>query len=140
VYRFYLKNTPRINNWDLVDVSAPNIVGTYCVANGTQPLYRLAKSKRLWERRISIVATLANIRAGNYKPTSDIAALLLHDREDLIHKASGWMLREMGKRDTQVLLTFLNTHAGHMPRTMLRYSIERLPLSIQKKYRAKKLT
>ncbi len=140
VYEFYLRNTHRINNWDLVDVSAPRIVGAQCVASSTQPLYKLAVSKSLWERRIAMVATLACIRAGIYKPTHDIAVLLLSDKEDLMHKACGWMLREMGKRNEKALRAFLDTYASRMPRTMLRYSIERLSQPLKKKYMAIKLT
>ncbi|HKS23067.1 MAG TPA: DNA alkylation repair protein [Thermoanaerobaculia bacterium] len=127
VYRLYLANTDRINNWDLVDASAPHIVGAHLETRSRKPLYRLARSKSLWERRIAIVATQHFIRLNDFDDTLAIARLLLDDEHDLIHKATGWMLREAGKRDERVLRAFLEEHAAAMPRTMLRYAIERLP-------------
>lgn len=127
IYDLYLANTGRINNWDLVDISAPQIVGGYLEKRSRKPLFRLAKSSSLWERRISIVATHWFIRHGDYADTLRIAEKLLGDKEDLIHKAVGWMLREIGKRDVAVLEEFLGEHCGVMPRTMLRYAIERFP-------------
>lgn len=127
IYRLYLARTERINNWDLVDVSAANIVGAHLAERSRKPLYRLAKSKSLWERRIAIVATLHFIRRNEFDDTFAIARLLLGDRHDLIHKACGWMLREAGKRDERALRAFLEENAAQMPRTMLRYAIERLP-------------
>jgi len=126
IYRLYLARTDRINNWDLVDVSAANIVGAHLAERSRKPLLRLAKSKSLWERRIAIVATLHFIRRNEFDDTLAIARLLLADTHDLIHKACGWMLRETGKRDERVLRAFLDEHAARMPRTMLRYAIERL--------------
>ena len=125
VYDLYLKKTRYINNWDLVDLSAPKIVGQHLLTRDRKVLYRLAKSRNLWERRIAIVSTFTFIRNGDYKDTLKLARLLLHDRHDLIHKAAGWMLREIGKRDQKILETFLKQHAKVMPRTMLRYAIER---------------
>jgi 3-methyladenine DNA glycosylase AlkD len=127
VYRAYLANARHVNNWDLVDVSAPNIAGEHLLKRSRHPLRRLARSRLLWERRIAIVATLRLIRANDFSETMAIARQLLGDAEDLIHKATGWMLREVGKRDVATLESFLNEHAARMPRTMLRYAIERLP-------------
>jgi 3-methyladenine DNA glycosylase AlkD len=126
----YLSLLPYINNWDLVDVSAPYILGNYAVQSSSmqQKLIRLAHSSSLWERRIAIVATYGCIRAGDDSLTYRIAALLLADEQDLIHKAVGWMLREAGKRvDVLREKKFLSDHAYHMPRTMLRYAIELFP-------------
>ena len=127
IYRFYLEHTARINNWDLVDLSAPQIVGGYLADRSRRPLYRLVRSKSLWERRIAVLATFTFIRNRDFADALALAAALLRDREDLIHKAVGWMLREIGKRDVVVLETFLARHAATMPRTMLRYAIERFP-------------
>jgi len=130
VYRAYMQNTRHINNWDLVDLSAPNIVGQYLLetkASGSV-LVKMAASKNIWRRRIAILATFAFIRAGRHVPTFNIARLLLGDTHDLIHKAVGWMLREVGKRVGQdVEEEFLKKHYKHMPRTMLRYAVERFP-------------
>ncbi len=125
IFKFYLKNTSRINNWDLVDLSAPNIVGEWLLKKDKKILYKLARSKNLWEKRISIVSTLAFIRTKQLHDTLKISEILINDNHDLIHKAVGWMLRETGKRDEIVLRNFLNKHATKMPRTMLRYSIEK---------------
>lgn len=127
IYDIYLANTGHINNWDLVDISAPQIVGDYLEDRSRKPLDRLAKSASIWERRISIVATHWFIRHGDFADTLRIAEKLLTDKEDLIHKAVGWMLREVGKRNVAVLEAFLGEHCRVMPRTMLRYAIERLP-------------
>lgn len=127
IYRFYLGHTKRINNWDLVDLSAPSIVGGWLWGRDRRILDRLARSKSLWERRIAIVSTARFIREGDLAPTLRLAAALLRDPHDLIHKAAGWMLREAGKRDLPALERFLARHAATMPRTMLRYAIERLP-------------
>ena len=126
VYRIYLANTDRINNWDLVDLSAPGIVGAHLEKRPRKPLDTLAKSKSLWERRIAIVATYHFIRRDEFDDTLRIATMLLGDSHDLIHKAVGWMLREVGKRDERVLEGFLEKHALEMPRTALRYAIERM--------------
>jgi len=118
----------RVNNWDLVDVSAPTIGHYLAESNNPMPILRkLSKSKDLWERRIAMIFTFAFLRAGELEPTYEIAERLLKDDHDLIHKAVGWMLREMGKRDPSLLRTFLAEHSKVMPRTMLRYSIEKLP-------------
>jgi 3-methyladenine DNA glycosylase AlkD len=127
IYDVYLANTRYVNNWDLVDLSAPQIVGAYLADKGRAPLTRLARSSWLWDRRISILATFHFIRLGEFADTLAIAQRLLTDREDLIHKAVGWMLREVGKRDAAALEDFLGRHCRAMPRTMLRYAIERFP-------------
>ena len=127
IYDLYLANTRYINNWDLVDCSARDIVGGYLADKDRSPLDGLARSESLWERRISIIATFHFIRSGVFEDTLRIARTLLGDREDLIHKAVGWMLREVGKRDQEVLEGFLRRHHSTMPRTMLRYAIERFP-------------
>lgn len=137
VYRMYLANTDRINNWDLVDLSAPNIVGAHLVTRSRAPLDKLAKSKNLWERRIAIVATYWFIRLHQFDDTLRISTALLGDTQDLIHKAVGWMLREVGKRDESVLERFLDEHATTMPRTALRYSIERMTPERRKHYMAR---
>lgn len=133
-FDFYLRNTKSINNWDLVDCSAPQIVGGFLMNQPRPQLGELAKSKSLWERRIAIVSTLHFIRQGDLGDTLSISETLLHDTEDLIHKASGWMLREVGKRDQSVLEAFLDQHAATMPRTMLRYAIERLSPDLRRQY------
>ncbi len=127
IFELYLKNTNQINNWDLVDTTAPHIVGAFLLDRGRKPLYRLARSARLWERRIAIMATLEFIRHDQFDDTLAIAEILLRDKEDLIHKAVGWMLREVGKRDPATAVAFLDRHYRSMPRTMLRYAIERFP-------------
>lgn len=128
IFQLYLKNYKFINNWDLVDLSAPNIVGAYLRDKPKDILYKLAKSKNLWQKRIAIIATFDFIYHNRAEETIKIAKILLHDKHDLIHKAVGWMLREVGKRvDEKVLLKFLDEHYKIMPRTMLRYAIERLP-------------
>ena len=130
IFDFYMVQVlkGRVNNWDLVDVSAPTI-GQYLVeSNNSMPILRkLSKSKDFWERRIAMIFTFAFLRAGELEPTYEIAERLLKDEHDLIHKAVGWMLREMGKRDPSLLRAFLTDHSKAMPRTMLRYSIEKLP-------------
>jgi 3-methyladenine DNA glycosylase AlkD len=127
VYKLYLAHTRYINNWDLVDASAREIVGGYLADKSRKPLDRLAGSKSLWERRISIIATHYFIRQDDLGDTLRIAERLLSDREDLIHKAVGWMLREVGKRHEPTLQVFLTRHGRTMPRTALRYAIERFP-------------
>ena len=126
IYDLYLAGTHHINNWDLVDASAPYIVGSHLADRERAPLYLLAQSDSLWERRIAIVATFHFIRNGESRDTLEIGESLLADREDLIHKATGWMLREVGKRDLAILEGFLLRHYKVMPRTMLRYAIERV--------------
>lgn len=127
VYRAYLANTHRINNWDLVDGSAAQIVGAHLFERDRKPLTKMAKSKSLWERRIAIIATFYFIRRNQFDDTLAIADILLNDKEDLMHKAVGWMLREVGKRDLKTEEDFLLPRYQKMPRTMLRYAIERFP-------------
>ncbi len=134
IYRLYLKHTRHINNWDLVDSSAPYIVGAHLYGNDTAILYQLASSKSLWERRIAILATFWFIREGEYQDALNIGELMLQDPHDLIHKATGWMLREIGKRDKAAATAFLKAHQRSMPRTMLRYAIERYSPAERKKY------
>jgi 3-methyladenine DNA glycosylase AlkD len=136
VFDQYLASTSRINNWDLVDVSAPQIVGGYLADRNRRLLRKLAKSTILWERRIAILATQHFIRQGDFGDTLAIAEMLLADKHDLIHKATGWMLREVGKRDEAVLCGFLNQFGDSMPRTMLRYAIERLSEAERRRYMA----
>ena len=130
-YQAYLANTAWINNWDLVDLSAPPVVGAYLADKSRAQLYQLVRSPSLWERRIAMVATLHFIRRGDFDDTLLLAERLLHDREDLMHKATGWMLREVGKRDQERLESFLQQHCQAMPRTMLRYAIERFPETLR---------
>lgn len=131
VYKFYLKNTRRVNNWDLVDLSADKIVGAYLFARRhvatPSILFKLAKSENLWERRISMIASYYFIKNNKFEEALKIAKKLLQDKHDLIQKAVGWMLREVGKRDLQTEIGFLNKYYKKMPRTMLRYSIEKFP-------------
>lgn len=127
IYELYLAHTAWINNWDLVDVTAPRVVGAYLLDRNKAPLYRLARSDDLWERRIAIISTFTFIKKDRFEPTLKIARHLLGDDHDLIHKAVGWMLREVGKRDVAAMEAFLIPVYSRMPRTMLRYAIERLP-------------
>lgn len=134
IYQHYLANTHHINNWDLVDCSADKIVGVWLRQRSRKPLYRLARSTSLWERRIAIMATFHLIRQHDFEDALAICELLLNDEKDLIHKAAGWMLREIGKRDTAVEMAFLDVHYAVMPRTMLRYAIERSPEADRRAY------
>ena len=127
IYNLYLNNTEYINNWDLVDLSAGKIIGSYLFDRSREPLYLLAKSKYIWERRIAIISTSYFISKNDFEDTLNIAEVLLQDKEDLIQKAVGWMLREVGKRDLETEKRFLKIHYKLMPRTMLRYAIERFP-------------
>ena len=134
IYDFYLQNISHVNNWNLVDCSAHLVIGAHLWDKERNLLYRLASSKVMWERRIAIVATWYFIRKGDLDWTFKIAKILLQDRHDLIHKAAGWMLREAGKRKEAALLSFLDQHTETMPRTMLRYAIEKLSDSQRKNY------
>lgn len=134
IHRAYLANTRYINNWDLVDISAGEIVGYHVSKEGTRRIERLAKSKLLWERRIAMIATSYTTAEHNFAPALLVAERLLGDDHDLMHKAVGWMLREVGKRDVEVLRAFLTTHAASMPRTALRYAIERFPEPERKRW------
>lgn len=134
IYKLYLDNTLYINNWDLIDGSAEHIVGDFLLEKDKRPLYRLARSRVLWERRIAIMATFNYIKRGRFEETIKIARMLITDIEDLIHKAVGWMLREVGKRDLPVEEDFLKTHYQNMPRTMLRYAIEKFPEPKRQRY------
>lgn len=131
---FYWQHRAGINNWDLVDSSAEHVLGPYYFKRSRAPLFKMARSKRLWDRRYAVLATFHFIRQGDFQDTLRLAELLMEDRHDLIHKACGWMLREVGKRDVSVLRKFLQSHAARMPRTMLRYSIERLPPAERRKF------
>jgi 3-methyladenine DNA glycosylase AlkD len=136
IVKFYLEHIKQVNNWDLVDLSAPSILGAHLVDRDDRRrlLYRLAGSENVWERRIAIVATHHFIRNGDFSDTLKIAEMLLQDRHDLIHKAVGWMLREVGKRDAAAEEEFLEKHCSVMPRTMLRYAIERLSERKRRRY------
>ena len=134
IFNLYLKNTKHINNWDIVDSSAPQIVGAFVQNEDRRILYNLARSKNLWERRISIIATYHLIKQNDFEDALEISKILLTDEEDLIHKAIGWMLREIGNRDIAVEERFLKKHYKKMPRTMLRYAIEKFPEDRRKSY------
>ena len=134
IFNFYLKNTKYVNNWDLVDLTAPNIVGDFLFEEKRKILYDLAESKSLWEKRISIIATFYFIKQEDLKDTLRISRILLSDKHDLIHKAMGWMLREVGKKDQKVLENFLKKYYNQLPRTTLRYAIERFEEKKRKRY------
>lgn len=137
VVDLYLREIQWVNNWDLVDVSAPTILGGWLLTRPRGLLNRLGRSPSLWERRIAVLATFALIRAGQYADTLRLCGRLLNDREDLMHKACGWMLREIGKRDRATLLEFLEAHVAVMPRTTLRYAIEHLSPAERKRWLAR---
>ena len=134
IFHFYLKNARRINNWDLVDVSAPNIVGDFSVRESNEMIRHLAKSDNLWEKRIAMISTFAYIKKGSLGETLAVADILLKDEHDLIHKAVGWALREVGKKNPEILEIFLKTRYKEMPRTMLRYSIEKFDNNKRQRY------
>ncbi|CAL7959237.1 DNA alkylation repair enzyme [Gammaproteobacteria bacterium] len=134
IYNFYFANVTGINNWDLVDLSAPYIVGLYLLDKDKKFLHKLITAKNLWKRRIAIVTTWQFIRNNDFKETLALAEKTLLDKEDLIHKATGWMLREVGKRDFATLDNFLRKHYQNMPRTMLRYAIEKYPEKLRLAY------
>jgi 3-methyladenine DNA glycosylase AlkD len=136
LYSYYMKNAERMNNWDLVDLSAPRIVGEHLFDRDRSILYKMAVSKNLWKRRIAVIATHGFIRRGDLEDTFRLADKLLNDEHDLMHKAVGWMLREAGKKNTQALEKYLKDRYAKMPRTMLRYAIEKFPESKRKKYLA----
>ena len=137
IFAFYLARTDRINNWDLVDASAPGIVGRHLPpGRGRRVLGRLAQSPRLWERRIAMVATLEHLRRGDLSNTFWLAERLREDPEDLMHKAAGWMLREAGKRDADALRKFLARRAPRLPRTLLRYAIEKFAPAERRAWRS----
>jgi 3-methyladenine DNA glycosylase AlkD len=138
IFNFYLKNTEYINNWDLVDLSAPKIVGDYLYKKDRSILFKLAKSNNLWERRIAILSTFTFIRHNDFEDALSISEQLLHDEHDLIHKAVGWMLREIGKRDQEIEERFLSKYCMQMPRTMLRYAIEKFDENKRKYYLTQK--
>jgi 3-methyladenine DNA glycosylase AlkD len=139
IYSLYLANTRYINSWDLVDLTAQHIVGAHLFGKRSSVLAKLSLSKCLWERRIAILSTYYFIRQGNSAETLRIAELLLHDSHDLIHKAVGWMLREVGKRcSMEIECRFLEAHAAEMPRTTLRYAIERFPENLKSRYMKKR--
>ncbi|MGB7560726.1 MAG: DNA alkylation repair protein, partial [Candidatus Acidiferrales bacterium] len=139
IFRFYMRNRKFIHEWDGVDDSAPYIVGPYLLKRDKTPIYELARSESLWDRRIAMVSTWWFIRQGQVRDSLRIARLLLKDEEDLIHKAAGWMLREVGKRNLQALEQFLKRHHRKMPRTMLRYAIERFAPAKRRAYLAGKI-
>jgi len=137
IFTFYLKNLARINNWDLVDLSAPNIVGAHLLDKDPALLFTLAESDHLWTRRVAVLASFTFVRAGRFDVTLSLAERLLVEKKDphgLMHKAVGWMLRETGKRDRRVLEEFLDRHAPELPRTALRYAIERFSEADRRRY------
>ncbi|MDH3692136.1 MAG: DNA alkylation repair protein [Gammaproteobacteria bacterium] len=134
IYKLYLTNTAHINNWDLVDSSADRIVGAHLVSKDKKPIYRLARSENLWERRIAIMSTFHLIKIGVFDDALEISSILRDDEEDLIHRAVGWMLREIGNRDLTIEKIFLKKHYKKMPRTMLRYAIEKFSETDRKMY------
>ena len=134
IFRFYVKNLSAVNNWDLVDLSCRDIIGEHLISRPREILYKLAASRNIWKRRIAVVSTWAFIRKNDFKDTTRLAEILFNDKQDLIHKAVGWMLREVGKKDERVLRKFLDENASKMPRITLRCAVERLPEKDRKKY------
>ena len=138
IVSFYTDNLKQINNWDLVDLSAPSILGAHLIDKDKDIIYKLSRSENVWERRIAIVATYYFIRKNKFNDTFRICQMLLHDNHDLVHKAAGWMLREVGKRNITLADAFLKKHYAAMPRTMLRYAIERFPEAKKRGYMKKR--
>lgn len=138
IFKFFIKNIQYVNNWDLVDTSVSSIIGAYLFDKDRSLLFRYSKSKNLWKRRISIISTFYFIKNDDFNDSLSIMDQLLNDKEDLIHKACGWMLREIGKRDLKVMIKYLDKNARKMPRTMLRYAIEKLPEKKRRFYLDKK--
>lgn len=138
IVEFYCNHLDQVNNWNLVDLSAHYILGDYLIDQDRSKLYTLSQSKNLWHRRIAVLSTFAFIRKNDFKDILALSCQLKYDPEDLMHKAIGWMLREVGKQDVSVLKAYLDEHAQDMPRTMLRYAIEKLSKDLQKHYRDKK--
>lgn len=136
VYSFYMSGTKGINNWDLVDLTAYNIAGSFLYDKSRKPLFDFARSGNLWKERIAIISTMYFVKRGDFKDTLALAELFLTHKHDLMHKAAGWLLREVGKKDIAVLYGFLDKYAARMPRTMLRYSLEKLPEQKRKYYMA----
>ncbi len=135
IFDFYIKNAKKVNNWDLVDLSAPTIIGDFLLQKQNRKiLIKLAKSNNLWEKRIAIVSTFTFIKNGQFDDTIKISKILLDDSHDLIHKAVGWMLREVGKRNDCLLKKFLKNNYPNLPRTTLRYAIERFPKDLRKRF------
>jgi len=134
IYKIYLENTTYINNWDIVDSSSHKILGAYLLERSHAPLFSLVTSKNLWERRIAIISSYYFIKRQNFDTALSLIELTLNDEEDLIHKASGWMLREIGKQNRKTAENFLDQHYQNMPGTMLRYAIEKFPQSKRKQY------
>lgn len=134
IFNFYINNTQQINNWDLIDVTCPHIVGVHLLNTNRNILYSFAKSNDLWKKRIAIISTFAFIKNKEYEDTLNLADILLEDKHDLIHKAVGWAIRNIGIKDLDVMLNFLNQRYKKMPRTMLRYAIEKLPEELRQKY------
>lgn len=134
IFKIFIDNRKYVNNWDLVDISSPHISGAYLLDKDKTVVYKLAKSENLWDRRIAIVSTFAFIRNNQFEDTFKLAEILLNDKQDLIHKAVGWMLREIGKRDLKSEKNFLKTRYKKMPRTMLRYAIEKFDEPERQKY------
>lgn len=141
IYDFYLNNVykGRVNNWDLIDVTSPRVIGAHLIGKSPNILFELARSKDLWQRRVAIISSSAMINKGEPSATLELSEILLHDQHDLIQKAVGWMLREVGKRcDRAILIDYLDKHSHEMPRTMLRYSIEHLPPAQRAHYMSQK--
>jgi len=134
IFNFYLKNTKRFNNWDLVDITCPHIVGKFLLDKNRKTLYILANSKNLWEKRIAVISTFEFIKNNQFGDTLKISEALLKDKHDLIHKAVGWMMREVGKRDESILKDFLKSNYKKIPRTTLRYAIEKFPKDEKKRW------